>query len=86
MPKLNTDLLHESPFLISESLQFLPQATSIAQVRDWVYRGILPKSLRRREDVKNKDQHRVFLEVIQLSNGLGTSCAAYERFTEALNA
>jgi hypothetical protein len=79
---LNPDLINEAPFLLAESLRHIPQATSVAQIRDWIYRGILPNKMRRVVRIRKR---RVFLECVQLSDGLGTSYAAYVRFIEKLN-
>lgn len=82
MPKTNVEIMHESPFLLSDAKKHLPEVRTIAQIRSWVYLGRVKSSDRGRED---HDRTRVFLEVVQLPDGYATSEAAYQRFIAMLN-
>ena len=81
---INTQLLQEDPFYLSEALQFLPQAETAAQVKSWATNGNIPRKYRHKREYTG-DKPRVKLEVIQLPEGLATSVPAFFRFIEALN-
>ena len=82
MAIINTEIIHESPFYLSEARRYIHDVNSIKTLQDWVERGRLRYKDRGKATKKTE---RVYLEVVALPGGLATSLAAYERFLMELN-